>query len=346
MTGEAQRRALVDLLGAPDPEFSAGGLLAAVRGEAERNWRRHVEPLVAAHWPALRAAPAYRKIRIAALDFFACGPYFALILGPRRPLPLRLLTGWAARAGWDGARLSRWLAAGVPLYARMRLASEGRRIALGIAFMGVVDEVLDRALAGLAPAERVERIRAAVRDTDPATGRARPAEEGLVLIAALRAALAEGLSGAEERALDEVLAGCLDWAEEERARLEARPDPAGIAHRGAGIEVGTRGLAWTVERWIGPAERDWMRAVSTFMQMVDDWIDLEDDLARGERTPVAEGVWTLGEIGARFRETSEAIVAIAERNGESYPPYLELLRDSYVHRIRVLARQMASGEAA
>lgn len=350
--GAARLAALVEVIGEPDPAFSSQGLLDAVGGVADRNWQRHVEPLVAASCPGLRSTPAYHKIRIAALDFFACGPYFALILGRRRPWVLRLLTAGARVLRWDRACLSRQLALGLPLYARARLGSEGRRIALGTAFIGVVDEVLDHGLADLPPTERIELIKQTVRagrtgigDGAPLSGR--PSGNGsLSLVGALCAALAEGLSPAEAGELSEILESSLAWAEAEQARLEARPDPSGLAHRGAGIDAGTRGLAWTVEGWIGPAERDWMRSVSTFMQMLDDWVDLEADLVRGERTPVAEGVWTLEGIEARFHETTESIVAIAERNGEHYPPFLELLRDSYVQRIRVLLQKMISGEAA
>lgn len=341
----ARLAALVGVIGEPDPAFSSHDLLDAVGRVANRNWRRHVEPLVEATSPALLSAPAYRKIRIAALDFFACGPYFALILGRRRPWPLRSLTATARVLGWDRARLSRRLAAGLSLYARVRLSVEGRRIALGTAFTGVVDEALDHGLADLPPARRIDLIRRTVLG-GPAAGDGASGNGTLSLLGALRAALAEGLTAAEAAELREILESCVGWAEAEIARLERRPDPSGLAHRGAGIEAGTRGLAWTVKEWIGPAEREWMRSVSTFMQMLDDWVDLEADLARGERTPVAEGVWTLEAIEALFRETTEAIGAIAERNGESYPPYLALLRDSYVHRIRVLLRKMASGEAA
>lgn len=343
---------LVAVIGEPDPAFSAHALLDAVGREADRNWRRYVEPLVEATSPALLSAPAYRKIRIAALDFFACGPYFAMILGRRRPWALRSLTATARVLGWDRARLSRRLAAGLSLYARVRLSGEGRRIALGAAFTGVVDEAFDHGLADLPPTRRIDLIRRAVLGGPAGVRHESAADDGasgngtLSLLGALCAALAEGLGPVEAKELRQILESCLGWAEAEIARLEGRPDPSGLAHRGAGIEAGTRGLAWTVKEWIGPDERAWMRSVSTFMQMLDDWVDLEADLARGERTPVAEGVWTLEAIEALFRETTEAIVAIAERNGERYPPYLALLRDSYVHRIRVLLQRMASGEAA
>ncbi len=351
-SGVARLASLVAVIGEPDPAFTSHGLLDAVGREADRNWKRYVEPLVEARCPELRSTPAYQKIRIAALDFFACGPYFALILGRRRPWALRLLTATARVLKWDRACLSRRLALGLPLYARARLASEGRRIALGTAFTGVVDEAFDHGLADLAPARRIELIRQAVRagpagiGDELSPGNGASGNGSLSLIGALCAALAEGLTPAEATELREILESCLEWAEAELARLEARPDPSGLAHRGAGIEAGTRGLAWTVESWIGPSERDWMRSVSTFMQMLDDWVDLEADLARGERTPVAEGVWTLEGIEARFRETTESIVVIAERNGEHYPPYLDLLRESYVQRIRVLLQKMVSGEAA
>jgi len=344
---EQRRSALIEVLGEPDPGFTARGLLEAVRAEAERNWRRHVEPRIALHWPELRSTPACSKIRVAALDFLAYGPYLSLVLGPRRPWGIRLLTLAGRFLSWDSARLARHLARSLPFYARVRLRVEGRRIALAVALVGIVDEALDHALRPMPPAWRVAQIQEAVRSGAGESDVRRSWSHGcLRLIADLVAALTEDLSPEENEELRLVLEDCCGWTRAELARMEARPDPRGLAHRGAGIEAGTRGLAWTVAPWIGSAERDWMRSVCTFVQMVDDWIDLEADLERGERTPVADGVWDLEQIRAAFGRTSEAIVAIAERNGETYPPFLGLLRDSYVERIRELAQKMLSGEAA
>ena len=118
-----------------------------------------------------------------------------------------------------------------------------------------------------------------------------------------------------------------------------------MCHRGVGIRTGIDGLAWSVRRYISPAEWQWLYDVSHFIQLLDDWVDLEKDLAENVVTPVAEGRWTLKDVREHFDETTVRFGEIAIENGESYPPYVQLARDCYAYQVKDLLQNMVNGAA-
>src|SRR5207244_4331170 len=94
--------------------------------------------------------------------------------------------------------------------------------------------------------------------------------------------------------------------------IERAPDPTGMGHRSAGIEAAIKGM-WYVagpvmglqddsfrfERSQWNREQQWMADTSLLMQMIDDWVDQDED--RGTRlTPVVTGDWTLASASALF----------------------------------------------
>ncbi len=89
-----------------------------------------------------------------------------------------------------------------------------------------------------------------------------------------------------------------------------------------------------------------MYRVSLFVQMIDDYIDLEADIAEGRRTPFVSGEWTFSDIEKTWNETLEGIEELAQKGGLASPHYTQLLRDTYAAMLRDILRAMADGTAA
>ena len=84
LPSRAERVAAVrTLIGEPDR--SVRHLALGIRATARRHFDRHVEPLIDAHWPAMRGTAFEEKLRIGACDLYASAPYTALFCAPRRP---------------------------------------------------------------------------------------------------------------------------------------------------------------------------------------------------------------------------------------------------------------------
>ncbi|MFH1807356.1 MAG: hypothetical protein ABIJ09_01325 [Pseudomonadota bacterium] len=338
--GEARHRVIVELLGEPQQTSGVLGFVQALRRETARDWERHVEPLIELHWPQVRSTPFYAKFKIGAQQVYAPAPYTVMLLSRRRPVMLRLLLGLCAGLHLGGAFIARALCLLVPLYARLFMTVESRRIALMAAFIAAVDEAFDHHLEHLPAVERPGVLRAILEGT------AEPSSPPLKLVQALRMAMNEGTSVEEAAELSQAIEGCCRWGEAEMRRALRQHDTEGLCHRGEGIRNGINGLAWTVRRYISEVEWQWMFDVSCFIQMLDDWVDLEKDLADDVWTPVADGIWNLDTIRDSFERTSRTVVDIARAHGEPYDPYLSLIEEGYREQVRDLLQNMVRGVAA
>ncbi len=339
LRGDARRRAIVELIGEPEQAADIQGFVAALRTETARYWDLHVEPLIEQHWPGVRETPFYAKFKIGAQKVYAPAPYTVALLSKKRPLLLRGVLAFCGLLRLPGTAITGLLKLLLPVYTRLFMRVENRRIALMAAFIAAVDEAFDHHLEHVALEERAALLREVLE------GRSEPPGPSLQLVRAIRVAMDQGTSAEESRELDNAIEGCCRWGEAEMRRAQRLPDPEGLCHRGEGIRNGIQGLAWTARAYISDLEWQWMVDVSYFIQMLDDWVDLEKDLDEQTWTPVAEGGWNLDSVRSSFESTSETVVDIARRSGASYPPYLHLVGEGYRQQVRELLQDMVRGIA-
>lgn len=337
LVGEARADAIRALIGAPNPHYA--GLPMALRKETRRYWRRYVEPLISAHWPEVRATPFYKKFQIGAQNVYAPAPYTVVVVSTRRPLVLRVFNRLCSSLRLPRGFISFGMKLMLPVFAWLLLRRENPRIVRMAAFIALVDEAFDNHMNDIPPAERGALLRKVLRGDAP------PPNKPFALVRALRVALEEGASDEEKQELERAMEGCVAWGEAEVRNMLGEPDPEGLCHRKVGILTGIDGLAWTVRRHVGPREHRWMYDVSEFIQMLDDWVDLEKDAREGLTTPAHTGVWTLTSVRAAFAHTSDTVAAIVRDNGERYEPYVELARESYRYQVADLLGLMLRGVA-
>ncbi len=337
LRGQARADAVRAIIGHPDARFA--GLPVALRGETRRYWKRYVEPLISEHWPEVRGTPFYRKFQIGAQNVYAPAPYTVVVVSKQRPRVLRAFNALCRALRVPNGVIVAGMRFMLPLFAWLLLGRENRRIVQMAAFIALVDEAFDNHLDGVAPAARGELLRRILRGDAP------PPNAPFALVRALRVALEEGCSDEEKQELARAMEGCVAWGEAEVRNMLGHEDPDGLCHRKVGILTGIDGLAWTVRRHMGAEEHQWMYEVSEFIQMLDDWVDLEKDAREGLTTPAHTGAWTLETIRAAFEQTSDTVARIVEENGESYPRYQALARESYRYQVADLLSLMLNGVA-
>jgi hypothetical protein len=325
------------IIGEPTREHA--GLPAALRRETAHHWRRTVEPLIEAHWPEVRQTPFYRKFQIGAQQVYAPAPYTVVVVCRRRPRLMRWLDRAAAWLRLGGPGLTRSMGWLLPLYTRLRLRRENRRIALMAAFIALADEVFDHHLEHVPVDERAAFWRGLLEGTRAPDGPA------LSLLRALVDGCYDGCDEAERAELEKAFEGCARWGEAEVARTRGDVDPTGLAHRTTGILTGIDGLAWTVRRHISDDERAWMYAVSEFIQVLDDWVDAAKDARERCYTPVHSGTWTDQTVRDQWDATRRQIGEVVAQNGVRHPPLVQLARDAYTWQVQDLLGHMLSGVA-
>jgi len=149
-----------------------------------------------------------------------------------------------------------------------------------------------------------------------------------------------------------------DYCLAELLAVTHSPDPTGLAHRWAGIDAAIKGMWYVVGPLIGfegrlsqfirPAwtlEQQWMADTSLLMQMIDDWVDQDED--RGARiTPVLTGRWSLQSIGALHAKTLRDLRTMLTQNGVQKGIVQDIFVDLYKDYLHTAMGAMRSGVAA
>ncbi len=130
-----------------------------------------------------------------------------------------------------------------------------------------------------------------------------------------------------------------------------------MGHRWAGIEAAIKGMWYVAGPLMGlpgdptqfnrdqwNAEQQWMADTSLLMQMIDDWIDQDED--RGFRlTPVVTGDWTPQSIAALYEKTIQDLNAVLDASGIRNRALKVLLADLYKDYLHAALDGMRSGVA-
>ncbi len=320
-TRSARVEALRSLMGTPDP--SVRGLALGIRATAHRHFDLHVLPLVRAHWPSVVRTAFYEKLRIGACDLYASGPYTALFCAPRRPPLIRAVTDVGNALPLPLPALGLLGRGAMELMGRFAYADAHRRIALVSAFIVVVDHALDHCMTD-PPERRGDRLEAII------AGRCAPDSPVLALVQALAAAMGDGLDPRDRAAFDAAMERVTEWIRAEVRAMRGDVDPRGLGHRLAGVEGTIDGLLFPVARYAGSGARAWMYDVSMFVQLMDDWIDVEADARSDRPTPMVTGAWTFDDVAASWRRTLAGIEALVRAAGLGSPRYVRFAREAYV----------------
>jgi hypothetical protein len=227
-----------------------------------------------------------------------------------------------------------------------------RQLLLTSALMGMLDVVLDDAASsGEAAARRVASLTARPCPVD-----LQPAER---VIAALSRATRETETPWQAEYWDRVLQPAVrNYCQAEVLAIGQAPDPTGMGHRWAGIDAAIKGMWYVAGPLMGlPAdpskferrhwnrEQQWMADTSLLMQMIDDWVDQDED--RGARlTAVATGHWTLDSAAALFEKTVRDMNVLLDASGIQKPVLRAILVDLYKDYLHTAMDAMRTGVAA
>jgi hypothetical protein len=218
--------------------------------------------------------------------------------------------------------------------------------------MGILDIVLD---------EAAFKGKAAVLHVSSLLARPRPASVGPTEqpIAILTEAARRYESAWQSEYWENVLQPAVrDYCLAELLAVTYSPDPMGLAHRWAGIDAAIKGMWYVVgplmglqgsmSQFIRPAwtlEQQWMADTSLLMQMIDDWVDQDED--RGGRiTPVLMGTWTLQSIDALHAKTVRDLRAMLIQSGVRKCVAHDIFVDLYEDYLHTAIGAMRRGVAA
>jgi hypothetical protein len=136
------------------------------------------------------------------------------------------------------------------------------------------------------------------------------------------------------------------------------PDPLGMGHRWAGIDSAIKGMWYVLGPCMGLGgnlalfektewnrEQRWMADTSLLMQMIDDWVDQDED--SGTRvTPVVTGLWNTASLDKLYRKTACDLNTMLTENRIRNRALEQLFLDLYNDYLHVALEAMRTGVAA
>ena len=317
-------------------------------------WDRHV-PRAPVGIPLGAAHPQSVKPRfIAEMYVRAC--YSMLLLSARGPLQLRLPVRTAATLPISRTAvivLGEGLISGL---SRLLPQTLHRQLLLTSALMGTFDVLLDETAGfGEVAVARIASLITLQAPTD-----VRSAERPIVAITEM---IRHRESAWQAGYWDAVLVPAVhEYCLAEARAVSRTPDPTGMGHRRAGFDSAIKGMWYVVGPQMGLCrgsaqfhaqfetaawnrEQRWMFDTSLLMQMIDDWVDQDED--GGVRTtPVAEGSWGIESVERLYRKTVSDQAAILTENGIRNRVLQQLFADLYNDYLHAALEAMRTGVAA
>lgn len=314
-------------------------------------WAKYVPSVIASCGQHVSVNSQFAKARFIA-QMYARACYSMLLVSRTRPPIIAVLMracGMLPLSRTAAIRLTDILIAHIARLVKLVL---NRRLLLMAALMGLVDVLLDDvAIGGLAAALRVASLL-----ERPAPAKLVGAEEA---IAALANAARHNETEWQKRYWEGVLQPAVqDYCRAEVLGIQFAPDPKRMGHRWAGIEAAIKGMWYAVGPEMGldgdlsrfdqtqwNREQKWMADTSVLMQMIDDWVDQDED-RNARLTPVVAGEWTLISAAQLHGNTIRDLVALLDDSGIRSPTLQAIVTDLYNDYLHAALDAMRSGLAA
>jgi hypothetical protein len=336
--------ALRTLLGAPDERLQV--FPDAVRGVVNAKFDRYVTPLFAEHWPEALTGSTQKKLRFLSCQLYATAPYTVLFSSLRPPWAVRAARVIGSRVRLDPPGMARLAARTVRVVSATLNEQIERRIVQTATFIATIDHVLDKCMDGIEPRERGHRMRGAL-DGTWVPGADVPHRGAFVFLRVLKEAMGAGVNDADgRRYLARAMERVDEYLESEVNAMSGVHDPSGLSWRMAGVLGTIDGLIFPVHAFAGPIAHQWMVDVSLFVQVMDDWIDLDKDLLDVRETPCITGAWTFETVRESWTRTLDGIVALARASGVHDDSYLTFVRETYRAMTIEVMEAMCRGSAA
>jgi hypothetical protein len=162
---------------------------------------------------------------------------------------------------------------------------------------------------------------------------------------ALYLEMGAGIEGEDKRVYDAACGSLYEYIDCEARSMTGVPDPSGCEWRMGGVRGTIDGLFFPVWRYAGDQSREWMYGVSLFVQVMDDWLDLEKDAQDIRPTPILTGFWTIETVRETWQKTVDGVVELAKLAGIDDESYLAFVRETYRFMAIEVADAMSGGGA-
>jgi len=260
-------------------------LISIIINKSNADFEKYIVPLVNQYCPEIKKTPFYLKLRLGSASVYSLGSYLMIFISGRKYNKYRYLS---KLFNLNEKYFLKFLNL-INLRSKMRA-----EIMYASAFIVIIDHIFDHELDNYTPSERSSVVKKALTNFSN--------ESNLL---SLLSYLSKNLSSKEIKFIE-------DWCD-----AEARSFTINKSLREYGVKAAIDLLYGTIKSQVPKKYIQFMYEIGFFVQMIDDYIDLEDDIKQNQITPVVEKIWTYDTIINQYKKCANLICEISKENNIS-----------------------------
>lgn len=280
--------------------------------KTNKDFKEFIEPLLDKYSPEIKDEKFYQKLILGSTELYALGCYLIIYISGKSYSRLR--------------KISKTLNLNINLFLFLipffNIKKEIRRKVMYASAFGVlIDHVFDIELEDKKPKRRAEIIKNSFFKEEQKKGK-------LVLLSYF------------SKNLDKKSINYLKkWCDAEAKGLEKNE-----SIREFGILGAIKLLYSTIKEDVDKSNYKLMIEIAYFVQMLDDYIDVEDDIKQNKVTPVIEGEWDIDKVIEKFEKcVSLVLISLTKNNINKH--YFKLIEENLMYFSYNLVKKMANKAA-
>jgi hypothetical protein len=280
--------------------------------KTNKDFKEFIEPLIDRYSPEIRDEKFYKKLILGSTELYALGCYLIIYISGNNYSFLR--------------KISKKLKLNINLFLFLlpffQIRKKTRqKIMYASAFGVLIDHVFDIELKEVKPKKRSEIIKNSFFKETKGQG---------------KLSLLSYFSKHLDR---KSIIYLKKWCDAEAKGLEKNQ-----SIREFGILGAIKLLYSTIEKDVDKTNYKLMIEIAYFVQMLDDYIDVEDDLEQNKVTPVIEGEWDINNVIKKFEQCVSLALISSKKNNIS-DTYFKLIEENLMYFSYNLVKKMANKAA-
>lgn len=280
--------------------------------KTNNDFNNYIEPLIDIYCPEIRKERFYKKLVLGSTELYSLGCYIIILFSGKSYSKYRYIS---KKINLNEKIFLRLL----PLISTSK--DVRKKIMYASAFGVLIDHIFDIDLKNEKPKKRAEIIKNSFFKESQEKNK-------LALLSHLSCQLDRKSIKYIEK-----------WCDAEAEGLEKNKSV-----REYGVLGAIKLLYSIIKKEISIKNYKLMIEIAYFVQMLDDYIDVEDDIKHNKITPVIEGEWTFETIVSKYEECIYLSLKIAKENNIS-PKYFKLIEENIKYFAYNLVFKMANKDA-
>jgi hypothetical protein len=260
-------------------------LISIIMNKSNRDFDNYIVPLVNQYCPEIKKTAFYLKLRLGSASLYALGAYMMLFISGKKFNKYRFVSKLFNLNEKSFLAVLNLIS----ISKKMR-----KQIIFAAAFNTLIDHVFDGELNSFSPKQRSTIIKDAINGSPINSNQLK-----------LLSYLASNLHSKKIKYFEK-------WCD-----TEARSIITKTSQRDCGVKATMDLLYSTINKNVSKKNIDLMYGVGYLVQMIDDYIDLEDDINQNKITPVIEKKWDYKTIIDQYYICEKLLSQISKDNNIS-----------------------------